>query len=364
MKVCTCNMASKPKSRSSRRDDFSAKVLMILYKRAGGKCCRCGAPTFGPDTNPHKSVNIGQGAHIAAAAEGGPRYNSKMTTEERSSATNGMWLCSNCHDIIDRDVREYPITKLKKMKREAEERARREVGVARDPMARGNGDVDGSLTSGVSAATIVEIRKHKSSLAQLNNQTIDDEEGLDYLDRVDFIDFDKDEYLPDVGRELLSYLQQLVVSCPDPSVQMEVIRRLKSMCDAFKNQFNAEDVENATLLVKLMAKRSSKNKRSRLYQSAVALLKDLAVEFKGKGAAPAKEIESLKIREETDAPPPAKQARLDKEAEQPMTEEDIQQINDDHYLDVMKALSECTDVEQALKLEAELIEMGYEPNVV
>lgn len=339
---------------------------MILYKRAGGKCCRCGAPTFGPDTNPHKSVNIGQGAHIAAAAEGGPRYNPKMTTEERSSATNGMWLCSNCHDIIDRDVREYPIAKLKKMKREAEERARREVGVAaRDSIARGS-EVDGSLTSGVSAATIVEIRKHKSSLAQLNNQTITDEEGQDYLDKVDFIDFDKDEYLPDVGRELLSYLRQLVVSCPDPSVQMEVIRRLKSMCDAFKNDFNADDVEQATLVAKMMVIRSSRNKRSRLYQSAVAFLKDLAVEFKGKGMqdAPVKEIKGLKVREETDMAPPAKQARMDVQAELPMDQDDTEQMNDDRYLDVVRALSECTDIEEALKLEAELIEMGYEPNVV
>ena len=361
-------MASKPKSRSSRRDDFSAKVLMILYKRAGGKCCRCGAPTFGPDTNPHKSVNIGQGAHIAAAAEGGPRYNAKMTTEERTSATNGMWLCSNCHDIIDRDVREYPTAKLKRMKREAEERARREVGVAtRDPTAiNGSGETDGTLTSGVSAATIVEIRKHKSSLAQLNNHAISDEEGHDYLDKVDFIDFDKDEYLPDVGRELLSYLRQLVVSCPDPSVQMEVIRRLKSMCDAFKNQFTAQDVEEATLVAKMMVKRSTRNKRSRLYQSAVAFLKDLAVEFKEKGMqeAPAKEIKSLKIKEEIDMGPPAKQARLDQQAELPMTEEDNEEMKDDHYLDLMNQLSECTDIEEALKLEAELIEMGYEPNVV
>ena len=47
-----------------------------------------------------------------------------------------------------------------------------------------------------------------------------------------------------------------------------------------------------------------------------------------------------------------------------MNEEDIEQSNDDRYLDIMKQLSECTDVEEALKLEAELIEMGYEPNVV
>ena len=335
---------------------------MILYKRAGGKCCRCGAATFGPDTNPHKSVNIGQGAHIAAAAELGPRYDPNMTAEERSSATNGMWLCSNCHDIIDRDVKEYPIAKLKKMKREAEERARREVGVAREP--RGNDVADGSLTSGVSAATIVEIRKHKSSLTQLNNEAISKEEGQDYLDKVDFIDFDKDEYLPDVGRELLTYLRQLVVSCHDPSVQMEVIRRLKSMCDAFKNQFNKEDVEQATLVAKIMIERNSKKKRSRLYQSAVAFLKDLALSFKGKGMqdAPTKEIKGLKIREETDTheeEPLVKQARTDEE-EECMDEGEIE----DRYLEIMEKLSQCTDVEQALKFEAELIEMGYEPNIV
>lgn len=353
-------MATSSKGRSSgkggsRRDDFSAKVLMILYKRAGGKCCRCGAATFGPDTNPHKSVNIGQGAHIAAAAPLGPRYDEKMSPEERSSATNGMWLCSNCHDIIDRDVKEYPTAKLKKMKKEAEDYARREVGVSRDHHSR---DQEGTLTSGVSAATIVEIRKHKSTLAQLNDNKISSDEGQDYLDKVDFIDFEKDQYLPDVGRELIAYLQQLVVSCEDASVQMEVIRRLKSMCDAFLTQFTKEDVEQVTTVVRIMVERVKTKKRSKLYQSTVALLKDMAVNFKAKGIqfVLRKELREPMFREETDTePPPNKLAKLEGE--------DEQQKIEDRYLDFMEELSVCTDIEKALSLEAKLQEMGYEPNI-
>ena len=118
-------------SYKSRRDNFSQSAITILYKRAGGKCCRCGAATFGPVTNnPTKYRNIGQAAHIAAAAPGGPRFDPDMSVEDRTSATNGLWLCSNCHDVVDRDVEEFTIKRLREIKREGEERARREVGVA------------------------------------------------------------------------------------------------------------------------------------------------------------------------------------------------------------------------------------------
>ena len=70
------------------------------------------------------------GAHIAAAAAGGPRYDPKMSAEERSGSSNGMWLCSNCHDTIDRDTKTYTIAVLKKMKKDAEDRIRKELGVA------------------------------------------------------------------------------------------------------------------------------------------------------------------------------------------------------------------------------------------
>lgn len=73
---------------------------------------------------------VSAGAHIAAAAPGGPRYDARMTATERSSATNGMWMCSNCHDTIDRDSVTYPTPVLQKMKKDAEDRVRKELGVA------------------------------------------------------------------------------------------------------------------------------------------------------------------------------------------------------------------------------------------
>lgn len=87
----------------------------------------CKTPTFGPNDNPHKAICIGQAAHIAAAAPDGPRYDPHMTVEERISATNGMWLCSNCHLLIDRNPTEYPIEKLNAIKRAAEEEAKKEM---------------------------------------------------------------------------------------------------------------------------------------------------------------------------------------------------------------------------------------------
>jgi hypothetical protein len=119
-------MAEKP-----RRDNFKQSVIDILFKRSGGKCCMCRATTFGPHTGRHdKFQNIGQAAHISAAAPGGPRYDPKMAAEERTSAKNGMWLCSNCHSQIDRDTDRFTLTALRKIKRDAEDRARKEVGVA------------------------------------------------------------------------------------------------------------------------------------------------------------------------------------------------------------------------------------------
>lgn len=53
-----------------------------------------------------------------------------MKAEERSSASNGMWLCSNCHDTIDRDPHTYPTHALIRMKKDAEDRVRKELGVA------------------------------------------------------------------------------------------------------------------------------------------------------------------------------------------------------------------------------------------
>ena len=280
----------------------------------------CKAPTYGPCTDQFKYANIGQAAHITAAAPGGPRYDPNMTPEEWSSAANGIRLCSNCHTIIDRDVNEYLTAKLKKIKRDAEEEARREMGIPKDPEL-----VRSTLASCVSVTTIVKIRKHKSHLAQLNNHAITAEEGQTYLDQVGFINFDRDHYLPDVGKELLAYLQQLVICCHSTSVQMEVIRRLSSMCHAFKNQFSEKDVEQTTSVAKTI-KRNSQNRNSPPYQSAVAFLKDLVMEFPQGGlqTAPANELQRLIDQEkaDTEVEPKTKRPRISTDTGTECTDED------------------------------------------
>lgn len=106
----------------NRRDDFSQNTKDSLCARVGGKCSNpnCGKDTTGPHSDPKKRVSIGQAAHITAAAEGGPRYNPKLTPEQRKSAENGIWLCNSCAKMIDDDEKQYPVELLKTWKYIAE----------------------------------------------------------------------------------------------------------------------------------------------------------------------------------------------------------------------------------------------------
>ena len=87
------------------RDNFDTKTKEIIANRVGYQCYNpnCRKPTTGPQENNHKAINIGVAAHITAAAEGGPRYEPELTSEERKSSENGIWLCQNCAKLVDND---------------------------------------------------------------------------------------------------------------------------------------------------------------------------------------------------------------------------------------------------------------------
>jgi hypothetical protein len=51
-----------------------------------------------------------------------------MTSEERRSFDNGIWLCASCADLIDRDELAYPAELLREWKSDAELRARDRLG--------------------------------------------------------------------------------------------------------------------------------------------------------------------------------------------------------------------------------------------
>ena len=111
-----------------QRDDFSKTTIDKLKKRVAMKCSLCSAPTSGPGEGTDGENSIGVAAHICAAAANGPRYDPSMSTEERKSIENAIWMCGSCSRIIDNDVETYTTEELKKVKHEAEERAANELG--------------------------------------------------------------------------------------------------------------------------------------------------------------------------------------------------------------------------------------------
>jgi hypothetical protein len=111
-------------------DDFSDRVRRALADRVGHLCSNpeCRALTSGPQEDPAKSVNVGVAAHITAASAGGPRYDSDLLSEERSAASNGIWLCQNCAKLIDNDVTRFTVEVLKRWTADAEAGAKSRLG--------------------------------------------------------------------------------------------------------------------------------------------------------------------------------------------------------------------------------------------
>lgn len=114
---------------NKRRDDFSKSTIEILAKRVT-YCCsnpECRKATAGPNVNKNGYTNIGVAAHIKAAAPGGPRYDSNMTSQERSDITNGIWLCQSCSKLIDADPARYPVECLIEWKDLAEKTSQKAI---------------------------------------------------------------------------------------------------------------------------------------------------------------------------------------------------------------------------------------------
>ncbi len=105
------------------RDDSSQATKDLLANRVGWKCSNpnCRKATRGAGTEKTNVINIGVASHITAASKGGPRYDENMTTLERKSPENGIWLCQSCSKLIDSDIKRYTVGKLKKWKELSEQ---------------------------------------------------------------------------------------------------------------------------------------------------------------------------------------------------------------------------------------------------
>lgn len=111
------------------RDDFPGAIVDVLAKRVGMRCSNpgCRLSTSGPRDEPTKVINVGVASHITAASSGGPRYDPNLSSSERRSFDNGIWLCQTCSKLIDNDPNRYSVSKLREWKRVAEEAARKAI---------------------------------------------------------------------------------------------------------------------------------------------------------------------------------------------------------------------------------------------
>jgi len=264
-------------AQDTRRDNFTAQVVKILAERSGGKCAICRATTWGPNDSQFKATNIGQAAHITAAAPNGPRFDPKMSPERRSSALNGMWLCGNCHQKIDKDVNEYPVQKLLKLKQDAEENARKELGVA--PAQAPQSRDDSPITIATSASAIMEIRKAKSALQDLTQGYDKYSEATDILEQLKYINVEDDNYLPEVGTELLQFYRLLVIYDTTQSTWLQVIRLLKEVSNTYHTTMSQDDVDTACRIVSHMINNNVQCSKMQS-QSATAFLTTLARQLK------------------------------------------------------------------------------------
>jgi hypothetical protein len=121
------------------RDDFSKNTALQIAKRAGWLCSfpQCRVHTAGATADGQDEINIGTAAHICAAAPGGPRYDDKMSKNERSSADNGIWMCRDHGKAID-DEKQFDTPLLREWKRQAQLESwqrvlRNEVAIAPPP---------------------------------------------------------------------------------------------------------------------------------------------------------------------------------------------------------------------------------------
>jgi hypothetical protein len=113
-------------------DRFKQAVITTLAKRAANRCSNpdCRAITSGPADDPERSVNVGEAAHIYGANLGSARYDPDMAPAERASLSNAIWLCGNCHRIIDDDEARFPSGLLFEWQKEHERHIAEIVGKA------------------------------------------------------------------------------------------------------------------------------------------------------------------------------------------------------------------------------------------
>src|SRR5437899_2831192 len=110
------SVTAQPRARTSR--SYTDRTLKLLWGRAAGRCAmpECRIELFAESTAYDPVVVIGEIAHVAGAADAGPRAAPEVATAQRNDYENLILLCQNCHARIDSQTGFYSVAKLKDIK--------------------------------------------------------------------------------------------------------------------------------------------------------------------------------------------------------------------------------------------------------
>ena len=90
----------------------------ILCSKSGGRCAisTCHKELVVNKTEKDKNSLIGVGAHIKGEKPDSARYEDGMTDKERNCYDNLIFVCGNCHKVIDDQPNTYTVEKLHEIK--------------------------------------------------------------------------------------------------------------------------------------------------------------------------------------------------------------------------------------------------------
>ena len=114
--------------------------------RCSNPSCRRATAKADPG-NVENWIDLGVAGHITAASAEGPRYDASISTEERRSAKNGIWLCHHCAKEVDSATSTYTVATLITWKMQAESCTARDAAATLDEIGRLVGDIEATRTA-------------------------------------------------------------------------------------------------------------------------------------------------------------------------------------------------------------------------
>ena len=99
--------------------DAARKAPSSKTLRQGNLCANPGCKTVLINANGTLVADV---CHIKAEKPSGPRFDPKLSEEERRAAANLILLCNTCHSLVDREPQKYTVKVLTKWKRLRERR--------------------------------------------------------------------------------------------------------------------------------------------------------------------------------------------------------------------------------------------------